>query len=121
VAAILIAPTISAQTITASGNTPMVTKSNNKFEAIIYPVEHSTHMKINFVNPQEEKVIITIYNKSNTAVYQKIVGSEAAYRGKFDLSMLADGNYTVKVKGQKTCFTRKISIKTEQERVASAI
>jgi YbbR domain-containing protein len=120
-AAILVAPAVSAQTITASGNTPMVTKSNDKFEAIIFPVENSAHMKINFVNPQEEKVVITIYNTSNTAVYQKVIGRDTAYRGKFDLSMLADGDYTVKVKSQKDSFTRKLSLKTQKERLALAI
>jgi YbbR domain-containing protein len=118
---VLIAPTVSAQTITAQGNTPAITKSAETFQAVIFPVENSTNMKVNFVNPQEESVTITIYNTSNVAVYQKVIGREAAFRGKFDLSMLADGDYTVKVKSRKDSFKRKISIRTQQERLASAI
>jgi YbbR domain-containing protein len=54
-------------------------------------------------------------------VYQKVIGRDTAYRGKFDLSMLADGDYTVKVKSQKDSFTRKLSLKTQKERLALAI
>jgi hypothetical protein len=43
-------------------------------------------MHINVVNPQAEKVTITIYDNNKSAVYKKNVGTEALYRGKFDMS-----------------------------------
>jgi hypothetical protein len=118
---VLIAPAVSAQTITAQSNASAITNSANKFQAVIYPVENSVNVNINVVNPQAEKVTITIYDNNKSAVYKKNVGTEALYRGKFDMSMLADGEYTVIVKSGKDSYTRTISVKTQRERFTSAI
>jgi YbbR domain-containing protein len=119
-AVVMISPAISAQTITAQSHTPAITKSAEKFDAVIFPVENTLKMKINFVNPQEENVTVTIYDANNKQVYKRVLGNNSMYRGKFDLSMLSDGNYTVNVKGSNASYSRKISIKTQQERIASA-
>jgi hypothetical protein len=118
---VLIAPAVSAQTITAQSNAPAITSAAKKFQAVVYPVENSVDMHINFVNPQAEKVTVTIYDNNKSAVYKKIIGTEALYRGKFDMSMLPDGNYTVMVKSGKDSYTRTIAVKTQRERFTSAI
>jgi YbbR domain-containing protein len=120
VAALFVTPALSAQSITAEGNTPSITKSPDQFQAFVHPVENSVSMKIHFVNPEKENVMVTIHNQDNQVVYQKSIGKDAIFHGKFDLSNLADGEYTVKVANRKETYTRTLSIKTQQERLASA-
>jgi flagellar hook assembly protein FlgD len=120
VAAVLVAPAISAQSITAQGNVSSITKSADQFQAFVHPVENAVSMKVHFVNPAKENVTISIYNGDKKVVYEKVVGKDAIFHGKFDLSGLADGEYTVKVSNRKETYTRTLSIQTQQERFASA-
>lgn len=120
VAAVLVAPAVSAQSVTANDNTPSISKPAGEFQAFVHPVENTISMKLHFVNPDKESITVTIHNKANAVVYQKFLGRDAIFHGKFDLSNLADGEYTVKVSNRKETYTRALSIETQQERFASA-
>jgi flagellar hook assembly protein FlgD len=121
VAAVLAAPALSAQSVTAKGNVPSITSASaTEFQAFVHPVENTVSMKVHFVNPAKESVNITIHNQDNKIVYERAIGKDEIFHGKFDLSNLADGEYTVKVSGRKKTYTRTLSIHTQQERLASA-
>jgi flagellar hook assembly protein FlgD len=120
VAAVFVAPAVSAQSVIAQGNVSSITKSADQFQAFVHPVENAVSMKVHFVNPAKENVTISIYSTDNKVVYEKQVGKDAIFHGKFDLSNLADGDYTVKVSNRKETYTRTLSIQTQQERFASA-
>ncbi|MDO1447147.1 hypothetical protein Q0590_12835 [Rhodocytophaga aerolata] len=120
VAAVAVAPAVSAQSVTAQDNAPSITKAADEFQAFVHPVENSVSMKVHFVNPEKENIIVTIYNQDNDIVYQKFLGKDAIFHGKFDLSNLSDGVYTVKVGNKKETYSRNLSIQTQQERFASA-
>jgi hypothetical protein len=119
-AAVLVAPAVSAQAVTAQDNVASITKSADEFQAFVHPVENSISMKVHFVNPDKESVTVTIHNEAKAIVYQKVIGKDAIFHGKFDLSNLADGEYTVKVSNRKDTYSRTLSIQTQQERFASA-
>jgi flagellar hook assembly protein FlgD len=120
VAAVFVAPALSAQSVTAQGNTPSITTAAESFQAYVHPVENSVSMKVHFVNPAKEAVMMTIHNQDNKVVYEKAIGKDEVFHGKFDLSNLADGEYTVKISSRKNTYTRTLSIHTQQERLASA-
>ena len=81
VAAVAVAPAVSAQSVTAQDNAPSITKAADEFQAFVHPVENSVSMKVHFVNPEKENIIVTIYNQDNDIVYQKFLGKDAIFHG----------------------------------------
>jgi hypothetical protein len=120
VAAVCVAPAVSAQAITAQDNVSSITKPADEFQAFVHPVENSVSMKVHFVNPDKESVILSIHNQDNEIIYQKFIGRDAIFHGKFNLANLTDGVYTVRVSSRKETYTRNLTIQTQQERFASA-
>ena len=120
VAAVFVAPAVSAQSITAQGNVASITKSANEFQAFVHPVENAVSMKVHVVNPAKENVIITIHNQDNILAYRKTIGRKAVYHGTFDMSKMADGEYDVTVSSRRGTYTRKFSLSTQQKRYALA-
>jgi flagellar hook assembly protein FlgD len=119
-AAVLVAPALSAQTLTAQGDVPSITKAADEFQAFVHPVENSLSMKVHFVNPKEDHVTISIYDDNNQLAYKKTIGKDAIYHGTFDLSKLSDGEYHVTISSRRGTYTRTLSIETQQKRFALA-
>ena len=120
VAALFVAPALSAQSITAEGNVPSITKAAGEFQAFVHPVEGAVSMKVHVLNPKEDHVSITIYDQSNQVAYKKVIGRDAIYHGTFNLSKLADGEYDVTISSRRGTYSRKLTLETQQKRFALA-
>ncbi|MDO1447146.1 hypothetical protein Q0590_12830 [Rhodocytophaga aerolata] len=118
VAAVAVAPAVSAQSVTAQDNAPSITKAADEFQAFVHPVENSVSMKVHFVNPEKNYITIYVYNENGELTYKKLIGKEAIYHGTFDMSKLNDGEYTIKVGSRKDTYSRTLTLETEQKRFA---
>jgi subtilase family serine protease len=120
VAALFVTPALSAQSITAEGNTPSITKSAGQFQAFAHPVENAASVKVHFVNPNEDQVTVTIHDQDRQLAFKKIIGRDAVYHGTFNLSKLTDGEYNITVSNRKGTYTRTFVLETQQKRFALA-
>jgi hypothetical protein len=78
-------------------------------------------MKVHFENPSREKIMVTIENSKSEVVYRKFVGKDALYRGKFDVSGMPNGSYTMTVQNAHQKYSNAFVIQTQEERVALAL
>jgi purine nucleoside permease len=120
VAAVFVAPAVSAQSITAQSNVTSITKSADRFQAFVHPIENTVSMKVHVLNPEKGNVTITIHNQDNILAYRKTLGRNAVYHGTFDMSKLADGEYNVTVSSRRGTYTRKLNLATQRTRYALA-
>ncbi len=118
VAAVFVAPAVSAQSVIVQDNAPAITKAANEFQAIVHPVMNTVKMKIHFLNPEKNYITLYVYNENGELTYKKLIGKEAVYHGTFDMSKLNDGEYTIKVGSRKDTYTKTLTLETEQKRYA---
>ncbi len=110
-----------AQSERVIDNEPAKSETTGSFRAVIFPVQNSLIMKVNFENPSREMMMVVIKNSNNEIVYKKIVGRNALYRGKFDVSGMPNGSYTISVQSPHQKHSNAFAIETQQERVALAL
>jgi hypothetical protein len=120
-ATLFTAQAASAQTVSVTEDVPAAQQTGNTFKAAIYPVYNSLFMKVHVENPARETVTITIQNSNNSIVYKKIVGKDAIFHGKFDVSHMANGEYTMTVQSVHHKYSNNFTIQTHQERTATAL
>jgi hypothetical protein len=121
VTALLITSAASAQTVQFTDQAPLHRQLTDGLKVAVFPVAHSLLMKVNFENPDKEKITILIKNKQGEVVYHKHVGRTALYNGKFDVSQIGDGNYTLIIESKKQSYANTFIIETHQERLARAL
>jgi hypothetical protein len=118
-AAFFVSQSATAQ-ISLPENAPVTEGVAEGFQAAIFPVYNSVDMKIHFLNPAQEKVSVMILNENKDVIYQKQVGKPAAFRGKFSLSQVPDGEYTMVIKSASHQISRDFSVQTQVARLAQA-
>ncbi len=120
-AALLFGHTASAQSISAVDKITSASQEIDRFQAAISPIENTLLMKVQILNPDRKNVTVSIFDNNNQLVYKKKMGRIPQFYGKFDISNIADGEYTMTVQTSKKIVTNSFNIQTKQERIASAL
>lgn len=117
----LFAGSASAQSVQFTDQAAIHTQTSDQFKVAVFPVEKSLLMKVLFENPAQEQVTILIKDSKNDIVYRKAVGNGAIFNGKFDLSHMSDGTYTMVIESKRQSYSNPFSVETHQERIARAL
>jgi hypothetical protein len=118
---LLLAGNVSAQSVQFTDQAAIHTQTSDGFKVAVFPVHNSLLMKVLFENPAQEKVTVLIKNSQNEIVYKKVVGSAAIFNGKFDVSKMSDGTYTMVIESKHQSYSNPFSVQTYQERIARAL
>ena len=105
--------------------TPAALAGNNRGEdpvtgemkAVAY-ASSALKLKVNFANPARENVTLSILTATGQVVYTTMLGQQAVYTGKLDLSGLADGKYTVSLQSKSSRYDKPFEIQTQTARMA---
>lgn len=73
----------------------------------------SLRFKLAFENPLKQKTKISLLNKNNDVFFNDYATGDAQYVKAFDLSNLADGEYTFVVESGNDKLTKEFVIKTQ--------
>lgn len=95
-------------------------KSESGFRASIYPVINTLLMKVNFENPDRERITLIIENSEKKIVYKKDLGKVKVFMGNFDLAQIPDQAYTITIKGDTKTYFKSFTLLTQQERIVQA-
>jgi hypothetical protein len=117
----LFAGSVSAQSVQFTDQAALHTQTSDQFKVAVFPVQNSLLMKVLFENPAKEKITVLIKNSSNEIVYKKEVGNAAIFNGKFDVSKMTDGTYTMVIESKHQSYSNPFSVQTYQERIARAL
>jgi hypothetical protein len=117
-AALVFGQSATAQSVSVPADAPVTEGTAGGFQAAIFPVANTASIKLHLENPAHEFVSVVIMNESNEIVYQKRVGKQAIFLGKFSLEMIPDGEYTMVVKSRKHQISRDFTLQTQVARVA---
>ncbi len=88
-------------------------------KAVVFRLENTMKFKAIIKNPSGKDIRVMIKNASNDLVYEDKPGRMATYIRRFDLSGLADGDYTFEITSGKETHKQTISVETVTTRVAS--
>ena len=98
----LVSPSLYAQTFTGQDH---LSDSPGSLRAVVYPIPNKPTICINVDNGSRSEVRLQILNEAKTPVYDKwIHGSE--YGGRFDVSALPSGVYTVELSTREARHTQ---------------
>lgn len=97
---------INTITVTAVG----INNTVNAKNVAVYPNPNSGKFNIDFQLDLRDEVTVRIVNLNGQTVYSKNIGSTSAENLSIDLSDFAAGVYTLKVEGENTQITKKISV-----------
>lgn len=120
-AALFFGPTASAQSIAAADKITSAPYKIDRFQAAISPIENTLQMRVHIINPDRKNVTVSIVDSDNQLVYKKRMGRTAKFYGKFDISHMPDGKYTMTVHTPEKEIANAFNIQTKQERIASAL
>jgi hypothetical protein len=120
-AALFFGQSASAQSIASANNISSAPYEIDRFQASINPIENSLLMRVQIVNPDRKSVTISIIDSDKKVVYKKKMGRTPEFYGRFDISDMPDGKYTMMVQTPKKQFTNEFNIQTKKERIASAL
>ena len=94
---------------TVAGDSTM-TASPKEFKAIIFSLpSNPSVIKVNFDNPTSGSVRVVIRHENGNTVYNEFE-QRAAYRGRFDVSGLPAGNYTVELRKKNEQYVQTFTI-----------
>ncbi|QHT65961.1 hypothetical protein GXP67_04390 [Rhodocytophaga rosea] len=111
----------SAQNVKLTDNSMLHIHTNDAFKVAVFPVENSSLMKVLFENPTQSKVTMLIKNSKNEVVYTKAIGNGSKFNGKFDVSQMGDGIYTMVIQSSSESYTNTFAVETREERIAKAL
>jgi hypothetical protein len=122
---LLVAGTASAQTtpqqtVSFADNQAFHSQTSDDFKVAVFPMANSLTMKVVLENPNKDKVTVLIKNSEDEVVYRKIVGNNPVIHGKFDVSGLDNGTYTMVIESAHQSYASPFSVQTHQERIAKA-
>ncbi len=120
-AALLLTVTASAQNIKFADEAPIHTQTTDKLKVAVFPVANSLLMKVLVENPHKEMVTVLIRNSKGDVVYKKVVGRNPVFHGKFDISQIENGTYTMIIQSSSQSYSNPFSVETYQERIARAL
>ncbi len=120
-AALFISEAASAQTVQFTDQEALHTQVTDNFKVTVFPVNNSLLMKVLFENPDRQMISVSIKDSKGNTVYKKQIGRTALYNGKFDVSQIGDGNYTMVIESRKQSYSNSFLIETQQERIARAL
>jgi hypothetical protein len=103
----------------ASNDDPASQPAAKALKAVVFQVEHSMKFKAHVENPNRKELKVRIRKADNTLVYEDRVHDRATYIRQFDLSNLADGEYTVVITNGEESYTQTIAVNTLTARVIS--
>jgi hypothetical protein len=118
---LFLAGSVSAQSVQFTDQAAIHTQTTDQFKVAVFPVQNSLLMKVLFENPAQEKITVLIKNSQNEVVYKKAVGNAAIFNGKFDVSKMSDGTYTMVIESKHQSYSNPFSVETYQERIARAL
>ena len=95
---LLTAPTLFAQTFTSRD---YLAKSPVNFQAFVYPAQHKPVINIRIENRSAHAVRIQFKNEAQQTVYDDYV-SKKEFAGRFNVSALPYGTYTVELSNRTT-------------------
>ena len=119
-AALFLGQATYAQSVTAADKLTSAPCEIDRFQAAISPIENTLQMKVQIVNPDRKTVTVSIFDNDNQLVYKKKMGRIEDFYGKFDISNIADGKYTMVVQTPKKAISNSFHIQTTHERIARA-
>jgi hypothetical protein len=119
--AFFVAGNASAQSVKLTDNSMLHIHTNDAFKVAVFPVENSSLMKVLFENPKQSNVTMVIKNSNNEVVYKKAIGNGSKFNGKFDVSQIGDGIYTMVIKSSTESYTNTFAVETREERIAKAL
>ena len=119
-AALFFGQAASAQSVSAVNKITSAPYEIDRFQASVTPIENTLFMKVQIVNPDRKSVTVSIMDSENKLVYKKKMGRTPDFYGKFDISSIPDGKYTMIVQTPKKAISNSFHIQTKQERIASA-
>jgi hypothetical protein len=111
----------SAQSVQFVDKAPLHSQTRDAFKVAVFPVANSLLMKVVLENPNKERVTVLIRNSKNEVVYRKVVGRSPIFHGKFDVSKIEDGTYTMVIQSARQSYANPFSVATFQERIARAL
>jgi hypothetical protein len=120
-AAIFFGGAACAQSVQFTDNAPLHTQTTDGFKVAVFPVANSLLMKVVFENPNKERVTVLIRNSKGEVVYKKLVGRNPVFHGKFDVSKIENGTYTMVIQSTTQSYSNPFSVATYQERIARAL
>ena len=120
-AALLFGHATAAQSVSAADRITSASHEIDRFQASIDPIENTLLMKVQILNPDRKNVTVSIFDTNNQLVYKKKMGRTPEFYGKFDISNMPDGEYTMTVQTPKKVVTNAFHIQTKKERIASAL
>ena len=120
-AVLAIGGTASAQSVQFTDNQPLHIQQTDGLKVAVFPVYQSMLMKVHVENPNKEMITVLIKDDKGEIVYKKQVGRTTIYNGKFDVSQVADGNYTMVIESKSQSYANSFFVETHQERIARAL
>ena len=111
----------SAQTVKFVDNAPIHTQTTDSFKVAVYPVANSFVMRVHVENPTREKVTVLVKNSKEEVIYTKKVGNNPVFNGKFDVSQMEEGTYTIVVQSAKQTYANPFTVEAQQDRIARAL
>ena len=105
---LLMAPTLSAQTFTGRD---YLAESPVNFQAFVYPAQRKPVINIRVENMSAHAVRIQIKNEAQQTVYDDYV-SKQKFAGRFDVSALPYGTYTVELTNHTTRYRQAFRIES---------
>lgn len=120
-AALFFGQSASAQSISSADKLTSAPYEIDRFQASISPIENTLFMKVEILNPDRKNVTVSILDSDNKLVYKKRMGRTEEFYGKFDISNIPDGKYTMMIQTPKKEITNGFNIQTKKERIASAL
>lgn len=76
----------------------------------LYPVPASSTLTVNLEWNTAQAAVATIYDMQGRAVAQWQLGNAAAYHSMISVAQLADGNYILRIKGEKDIMVQQFAV-----------
>ncbi|MBC8112030.1 MAG: hypothetical protein H7Y04_13295 [Verrucomicrobia bacterium] len=89
---------------------------NPTMQAAVFPSVNALVFHALVDNNENSDLYIIIRNERGNKVYEECQPKTAKYRRKYNLSSLADGNYTFEINNGTDTYTKSFRIETKQSR-----
>ncbi len=120
-AALLLGGNASAQSTQLTSHPPKEKAAKQAVRVAVFPQLNSTFMKVLVENPNQQKMTLIVRNSKDEVVYRKTLSACRIYHGRYDVSKLENGNYTMTLLAGNKPHVQSFSVQTHQDRFASAL
>jgi hypothetical protein len=112
--------TMAMPSLAAHDPVTTATPSADKLRVLSYPNRNSLVIMVHLENPKLDNVSIQIYNSRYEVVYQKTIGRQKSFVGKYNMKQLPDDRYTLLVTSPHQTYSKSFSIQTSFTRVVKS-